>query len=93
MVKKEIKGLDPKIRPIVELLRERGVETFESCEGGEGHAFYEPTVRFGGQRDEGFRALALVMQHGLPVSDLRRYWSVIDGEPTGPEWELTFYLD
>ncbi len=89
---REIRGLDPKIRPIVELMRKHGVETYESCDGGKGHSYPEPTIRFYGQRDEGFRVLALVMQHGLPVDALRRLWNVIDGEPVGPDWEMTFRL-
>ena len=40
-------GLDPGIERAVNLLREARVETFESCEGGAGHAFPEPTIRFG----------------------------------------------
>lgn len=83
--------LDAGIRPYVETLRAYGIETFESCEGGEGHAFPEPTVRFHGQRGEGFRALALALEHAFPVKSLRRAWSVEDGEPVGPAWELTFY--
>lgn len=88
-----LSGLDPGIAPYVEVLRRAGVETFESCEGGEGHCFPVPTIRFYGQRDEGFRALAvaLALQHALPVSNLRRVWSIEDGEPVGPNWELTFY--
>jgi len=82
--------LDPGIKDYVETLAAAGVETFESCEGGEGHSMPEPTVRFHGQRDEGFRALAIALQRGFPVADLRRYWPIIDGEPTGPYWELTF---
>ncbi len=27
----------------------------------------------------------------LPISKLRRTWSVVDGELTGPEWEMTFH--
>ncbi len=51
----------------------------------------EPTVvRFHGERGEGFRALAVALEHGLPVLDLRRSWAIIDGAPTGPYWELTF---
>jgi hypothetical protein len=84
-------GLDPGIAPYVEALREAGIETFESCEGGPGHSYPEPTIRFHGHRDEGFRALAVVLQRGLPVSDLRRTWPILDGEPTGPYWELAFY--
>lgn len=84
--------LDPRIAPYVEVLREHGVETFESCESGPGHAFPEPTIRFHGQRPEGFRALAVARMFDMPVGELRRSWPVIDGEPTGPYWELTFYL-
>ncbi len=50
--------LDPGIQNAVLLLRRAGIETFESCEGGEGHSYPEPTVRFHGHRDEGFRAFA-----------------------------------
>ena len=74
------------------VLWENGVETFESCEGGNGHPFPEPTVRFHGGQAEGFRALSIAIQHGLKVSALRRYYAVIDGEPHGPHWEMTFVL-
>jgi hypothetical protein len=83
-------SLDPAIAPIVRLLILAGVETFESCQGGPGHTYPEPAVRFHGQRDEGFRAFAVAMQHGLPVLYLRRIWPIVDGEPTGPWWELVF---
>jgi hypothetical protein len=83
-------NLDPGIRREVEILQGAGVETFESCQGGTGHAFFEPTVRFCGQHSEGFKALAVALQHGLRVSELRRYYSIQDGEPVGPQWEMTF---
>ncbi len=83
-------GLDEGIVGVVEILVRNGVETFESCEGGEGHAFYEPTVRFHGNHAEGFRVLAIALQHGLKVCELRRYYSVEDSEPVGPHWEMTF---
>ncbi len=83
--------LDPGIRPFVEVLQSAGVETFESCQGGEGHSFPEPTIRFHGDRSEGFRALAVALRARLPVAVLRRIWTIDDGEPTGPRWELTFY--
>lgn len=84
-------SLDPGIKLYVEGLIAAGVETFESCQGGEGHSFPEPTVRFHGDRSEGFRALAIALQRQWPVHDLRRVWPIVDGEPTGPDWELTFY--
>lgn len=80
--------LDPGIVRVVRVLRDAHVETFESCEGGPGHAYPEPTVRFHGGKSEGWRALAVVLQVGLPVLAVRRTWPVDDGEPTGPWWEL-----
>jgi len=82
--------IDPGIAREVRTLWENGIETFESCEGGSGHAFPEPTVRFHGGKSEGFRALAIASQHGLRAAELRRYWDIIDGEPVGPHWELVF---
>jgi hypothetical protein len=82
--------LDPGIYRAVRVLREAGVETFESCEGGAGHAYPVPTVRLHGTRAEGWRALGIALEHGLPVSQLRRTWPMVDGEPEGPCWELVF---
>lgn len=84
-------SLDPGIARAVRLLHGAGIETHESCEGGPGHAYPEPTIAFGGQRDEGFRALALALQHSLPVDAVKRVWTVVDGEPTGPVWHMTFW--
>jgi hypothetical protein len=85
-----VRRIDCGIKREVEILRANGVETFESCEGGQGHPFHEPTVRFHGNAAEGMRALAVALQHGLSVSELRRYYAVIDGEPNGPYWAITF---
>jgi hypothetical protein len=82
--------LDAGIASAVVTLAAAGVETFESCEGGSGHAYPEPTVRFHGDQAEGLRALAVAMRAALPVRELRRVWPVLDNEPTGPWWELTF---
>lgn len=85
-----LKDLDPGIQEHVRVLREGGIETFESCQGGEGHPFPEPTVRFHGGQGEGMRAYAVAHAHGMSVSELRRYWTSIDGELVGPHWEMTF---
>lgn len=82
--------LDEGIKPIVCLMRSMGVETFESCEGGSGHEFPVPTVRFHGDKTEGYRVVALLLQHGHEVSEVRRVWQLQDGELTGPQWEVTF---
>jgi hypothetical protein len=83
--------LDPGISRVVQILNANSIATFESCQGGPGHAYPEPTVRFHGDRAEGYKALAVALQNALPVAALRRVWPVIEGEPTGPYWELTLY--
>jgi len=40
--------LDKGIRKAVEIFQTCGIETFESCEGGIGHSYPEPTIRFYG---------------------------------------------
>lgn len=30
------------------------------------------------------------MDNGLKVKELRRVWPLLDGELTGPYWEMTF---
>ena len=83
--------LDQGVARYVRILRENGVETYESCQGGEGHAYLEPTIRFHGQYGAGFQALQVAFDFALPVSSLRRAWQIIDGEPTGPHWEMVFW--
>lgn len=73
----------------VSILQENGIETFESCEGGEGHAFPEPTVRFYG-RHSGFKAFSIAMDYGLPVLALRLAYSEHAQALEGPHWEIVF---
>ena len=82
--------LDVGIKEAVDTLREYGVETYESCQGGPAHSYPEPTVCFHGQQEEGYRAFAAVRERNLPVYALKRVWSVEDGELVGPHWELIF---
>lgn len=82
--------LDLGIARAVEILNEAGIPTFESCEGGEGHAYPVPVVRFYGSTGTGWAALAACMDHGLPVSELCRSWDFDSGEPSGPYWKITF---
>jgi hypothetical protein len=83
--------IDPGIRQAVERLQACGIETFQSCEGGPGHSYPEPTVAFYGTPEAGWRAVAVCLAYGLPLMSLRRVWDVLDSnEPTGPHWEVTF---
>jgi hypothetical protein len=84
-------GLDPGIKGYVERLQDAGIETFESCEGGKGHAYPEPAVRFHGGPEAGWRALSVCLSYKFPISCLRRIWCVLEtNEPNGPYWEITF---
>ena len=82
--------LDKGIEKEVRVLNENGIETFESCEGGPGHCYPEPTIRFYGDKSEGYKALDIALKHNFKVHSLRRTWAIIDNEPNGPWWEMTF---
>lgn len=86
----DLADLDLGIRMYVEVLRGAGIETYESCEGGDSHSFPCPTIRFHGGREEGYRATAVALLHCLPIAELSRIWFVVDGELTGPDWQITF---
>lgn len=83
--------LDAPIAEAVLVLREAGIETFESCSGESGHSFGEPTIRFYGDRCVGFLALSVAFTNGIKVDSIRRVWPVIDAEPTNPYWEMLIY--
>lgn len=83
--------LDRWVRYAVLVLHSAGVRTYESCQGGHGHAFPEPTVRFEGAPEDAFRAVDVARAHGLPVYHLRQFWAVTDTGVERPAWEMTFY--
>jgi hypothetical protein len=83
--------IDAGIRLAVLRFQQHGIETYESCEGGEGHSYPEPTVAFYGGPAEGWRAVGVCLTYDLPIRELRRVWSIEDrNEPTGPHWHITF---
>lgn len=82
--------LDLGIVRAVKALRDAGIHTVESCEGGPGHAYADPTVKIHGTHGDGWRALSVCMDHRLPVVQLNRGWSVTHGEVDGPFWEIVF---
>lgn len=84
--------LDEGIAYFVHVLNEAGIDTFESCQGGPGHAYPEPTIRFHGHvRIDGVYAVSVARKYNLPVSELRLTFPIEDGNLTGPYCELTFY--
>ena len=82
--------IDEGIAHEVRVLWDNGVETCQSCQGGQGHPYPEPTVAFFGGQSEGPRALGIALQFGLRVTALRRVWKITNGEMVGPQWEMTF---
>jgi hypothetical protein len=82
--------LDEGIKEIVCTLIAHGIQTCESCQGGDGHAYHDPTVRFEGDVSEGLRAVSVALAYGFPVARLQRVWSVVQSMLHGPWWEMTF---
>jgi len=50
----------------VKILKDAGFTTIESCEGGKGHSYAEPTIQFVGSHATGWAAMAELMTYGLP---------------------------
>jgi hypothetical protein len=65
--------IDRGIAHAVKQLSDAEIEIYESCEGGEGQAFTEPTIRFYDGKAEGYRAAGIGLPLGLPVTALRRF--------------------
>lgn len=74
----------------VRVLRAAGIDTFASCQGGEGHGHNEPVVLFHGARHDALRALAAALEHGLPVQAVRDVWPVYGDDLGAPYWEMVF---
>jgi len=87
--------IDELILPAVKILNEYGFKTFESCQGGQGHSFFEPTVRFEGSEFDLIRAYEICELCGLPVYQARRVFRKTpvykkDNTPIGDVWETPF---
>ena len=87
-------GLDAGIRFAVRVLHAAGgIETCQSCQGGKDHSYDRPTIDMiaGGNDATGFRALAALVDYGLPVSDVAILWNVKNGLPYEKLWRITFF--
>jgi hypothetical protein len=83
--------LDPEIVAAVRALAECGVDTFSSCQGGEGHPGYGgmPTILFNGDENAGLWAVWLLETQGFRVQTLSRNWDLDRGLPREPFWRVT----
>jgi hypothetical protein len=83
--------LDLGIVRAVRVLRESGFHTIESCQGGDGHCYPEPTIEFEASRGGGWHALGLLMDFGFPIKRIGQLWTMTEGMPAGPVWHVTFW--
>jgi hypothetical protein len=83
--------MDPGFRETIRILWDNGVETDESCEAREGIATPNLPYAFMAITQRVLGRWPLQCKHGLRVDELRRHWHMIDGEPVGPHWQLTFH--
>lgn len=87
--------LDLGIAHVVDLLqrigRPLGIQTSEACDGSPGHSYPVPTVGLYGSPGAAWHALAIALDHGLPVHSLAQVWRIGPVGPRDPEvWELRF---
>lgn len=90
----KIEGLDSIIEPIVNLLRENGVETTYSCQGGEGHLSDYPEIHVEARGI--WLAVELCKSHSLPLLSVRQVWLFGNDDDEGwwssdSSWEMEFY--
>lgn len=88
MIRFEDLALDEGIALPVRVLMESGAETFESCQGGNGHCFQYPTIRFFGDKTEGYKAFDVLAKKGFRVICLQRVWPIENNEIGAPYWQL-----
>lgn len=90
-----LEGIDPGIRETVRILREHGVNTCQSCQGGAGHSYSRPTVDFieGGSIGP-WEALHIARNEcPLELRQFRLQWGFHDERISGPTemvWQLVF---
>jgi hypothetical protein len=73
--------IDDGILPAVELLNRYGFKTFESCQGGEGHCFQNPTVRFYGNEFDLIKAYELCSLQKMNVFEAKRVFRKVNFYP------------
>jgi hypothetical protein len=79
----------------VDLLQQHGeplgVTLVEACDASPGHCYPYPTVRIVGSPGAAWHAVAIALDHGLPLRDLAQVWAIGPTGPQGPPvWDLRF---
>jgi|SRR6185369_2970799 len=86
------KEMDKGIVDVVKLLRENGIETFTSCEGGEGHAFKFPTVRcyFENHEEDEVKIMDILGFHGYRGFYVSTFWACSGKAPDSVNLSQSF---
>jgi hypothetical protein len=85
--------MDPGIIRVVRIFTEHKIETCQSCQGGEGHAYTRPSVDLTYQPWE---ALGVASHYGIPVTRISHIWNVdpdSDEPRDSPIWRIEFRPD
>jgi len=84
-------GLDAGIRLAVRVIHAAGIDTCQSCQGGEGHAYDQPSIDLcaSGHDARGFAVLSALTDYGLDVAELQLVWNVKNGLPYEQLWRVT----
>ena len=70
----EIEGLDEGIIDALTILYEHGFDTFESCQGGKGHCYELPTIRFEGTEFDLIRAWEILELYKYELLEAKRVY-------------------
>jgi len=84
--------LDPGIRFAVKVLHAAGLETCQSCQGGDGHCYDRPSIDMVAGPDDagGFAALAALAGYRLPVTQVSIVWNIQNHLPYEKLWRIEF---
>lgn len=80
--------IDPEIAAALHALADYGIDTFSSCQGGEGHTCGMPEILFLGDDHAGLYAVWLLEAAGFRVWELSRHWDLDFGLPRAPFWRV-----
>ena len=80
--------IDPEIAAALHALADYGIDTFASCQGGEGHASFMPEILFHGDESAGLYAVWLLEAAGFRVWELSRHWDLDHALPRRPWWRV-----
>ena len=81
--------IDPEIVAALHALADYEIDTFSSCQGGEGHTCTMPEILFLGDDAAGLYAVWLLEAAGFRVWELSRHWDLDFGLPRAPFWRVT----